>query len=189
MEYLDIRTIDGKPTGEVKERRLVHADGDIHGTSHVWIARRREDGSIDLLLQKRSATKDCFPGYFDISSAGHLTAGQTYLEGALRELSEELGIVAGEDDLHFLGIFEGYFEEEFYGKMFKNHEVAYVYLYDKEVDIEKLTLQEEEVEMVKWMSLAECEERKRNKEALYQCLIPKEMEMIKRYFGQQYSGK
>ena len=29
------------PTGEVKERSLVHADGDIHGTSHVWIVRKK----------------------------------------------------------------------------------------------------------------------------------------------------
>lgn len=40
MEFLDIRDKNGNPTGEVKERSLVHADGDIHGTSHVWIVRK-----------------------------------------------------------------------------------------------------------------------------------------------------
>ena len=54
MEFLDIRDKNGNPTGEVKERSLVHADGDIHGTSHVWIVRKNEKGSYDLLLQKRS---------------------------------------------------------------------------------------------------------------------------------------
>ena len=29
MEFLDIRDKNGNPTGEVKERSLVHADGDI----------------------------------------------------------------------------------------------------------------------------------------------------------------
>ena len=62
MEFLDIRDKNGNPTGEVKERSLVHADGDIHGTSHVWIVRKNEKGSYDLLLQKRSENKDAFPG-------------------------------------------------------------------------------------------------------------------------------
>ena len=92
MEFLDIRDKNGNPTGEVKERSLVHADGDIHGTSHVWIVRKNEKGSYDLLLQKRSENKDAFPGCYDISSAGHLPAGQDYLSSALRELEEELGI-------------------------------------------------------------------------------------------------
>ena len=78
MEFLDIRDKNGNPTGEVKERSLVHADGDIHGTSHVWIVRKNEKGSYDLLLQKRSENKDAFPGCYDISSAGHLPAGQDY---------------------------------------------------------------------------------------------------------------
>ena len=47
MEFLDIRDKNGNPTGEVKERSLVHADGDIHGTSHVWIVRKNEKGSYD----------------------------------------------------------------------------------------------------------------------------------------------
>ena len=42
MEYLDIRTADGKKTGQIKAREKVHEDGDLHGTSHVWIARKDE---------------------------------------------------------------------------------------------------------------------------------------------------
>ena len=102
MEFLDIRDKNGNPTGEVKERSLVHADGDIHGTSHVWIVRKNEKGSYDLLLQKRSENKDAFPGCYDISSAGHLPAGQDYLSSALRELEEELGIKAKPEQLHFM---------------------------------------------------------------------------------------
>ena len=56
--------------------------------------RKNEKGSYDLLLQKRSENKDAFPGCYDISSAGHLPAGQDYLSSALRELEEELGIKA-----------------------------------------------------------------------------------------------
>ena len=47
MEYLDIRDKNGHPTGVIKERSLVHADGDLHGTSHVWIVKKNEKGSYD----------------------------------------------------------------------------------------------------------------------------------------------
>lgn len=181
MEYLDIRTPDGVPTGKVKEREKVHEDGDIHGTSHVWIAGIDEAGKRQLLLQKRSADKDAFPGCYDISSAGHLPAGQDYLTSAIRELYEELGIRAQEEDLIFLGIHRGYCEDVFYGKPFRNHEVSHVYLYDKPVDIGSLTLQESEVESVKWMPLDQCYEKAREHDPKY-CLFVEELDMIREYY-------
>ena len=68
---------------KIKERSLVHEDGDIHGTVHIWIRRKTEKG-YDLLLQKRSKEKDSFPGCYDISSAGHISAGDEPLETALK---------------------------------------------------------------------------------------------------------
>lgn len=181
MEFFDIRNKDGSLTGEVKERKLVHRDGDIHGTSHVWIVRPGENGSWDILLQKRSADKDAFPGCYDISSAGHLPAGQDYLPSAIRELKEELGIDAKEEDMIFLGLHEGYSEEIFYGEPFRNHEISHVYLYKKPVDISELRLQEEEVESVKWMDIFQCYEEVRKGNPKY-CLFMEELDMIKNYF-------
>lgn len=180
MELLDIRDRQGRVTGEVKEREKVHEDGDIHGTSHVWIIRINQYGSCDLLLQKRSADKDSFPGCYDISSAGHIPAGQGYLASAIRELKEELGICAREEELFFIGMHEGYVEEIFYGKPFINHEISKVYLYAKPVEISELKLQKEEVESVKWMNIEECCHRVINKDPEY-ILFLKELEMIKNY--------
>lgn len=180
MEFLDIRKKDGSLTGEVKERTLVHRDGDIHGTSHVWIIRRKEDGVCDLLLQKRSADKDAFPGCYDISSAGHLPASQGYLSSAVRELKEELGLDVEEEDLIFLGIHEGYSEEVFYDEPFRNHEISHVYLYERPLDISVLKLQEEEVESVKWMDFGECYSEVEKENPKY-CLFKKELDMIKEY--------
>lgn len=98
-EYFDIRDSAGNPTGEVKARSLVHRDGDIHGTSHVWLVRKNKKSGYDVLLQKRSDDKDSFPGCYDISSAGHLPAGADYRESAVRELEEELGIAVSPEDL------------------------------------------------------------------------------------------
>lgn len=45
-----------------------------------------------VLLQRRSATKDTFPGYYCASASGHLAVGEDYASAAAREVREELGI-------------------------------------------------------------------------------------------------
>ena len=95
MEMFDIRTPEGVLTGEVKERSAVHRDGDWHGTAHIWLVRQN-GGKTEVLLQKRSSRKETFPGCYDVSCAGHLSAGDSFVEGALRELEEELGLEAKE---------------------------------------------------------------------------------------------
>ena len=152
-EYFDIRDSAGNPTGEVKARSLVHRDGDIHGTSHVWLVRKNKKSGYDVLLQKRSDNKDSFPGCYDISSAGHLPAGADYRESAVRELEEELGIAVSPEDLRFLGMHEGDVKEEFYGKPFHNHEISAIFILEKNIEPERMCLQKEEVSGVLWMSL------------------------------------
>ncbi|MDP2933889.1 MAG: NUDIX domain-containing protein [bacterium] len=56
----------------------------------------------EILLQKRSATKDTFPNAWEIL-AGHVQYGQKYLDTAVRELEEELGIIASPNDLLLTG--------------------------------------------------------------------------------------
>lgn len=178
MELIDLRNPDGSLTGEVKERTLVHRDGDLHGTSHVWLARyRKERKSIDVLLQKRSSCKDSFPGCYDISSAGHIPAGQDFLESAIRELFEELGVRAEEKDLHFLFTHLGYHEQEFYGKLFINHEYSRIYLCECELEAEEFQIQKEEVESVRWMDYRECLEGIR-KGTLNHCVFRDEYEQL-----------
>ena len=154
MELFDIVDLYGKPTGETVERTVAHAVAIRHRTAHIWIVRR-VSGRTQILLQKRSINKDSYPGKYDTSSAGHIQAGHEPLESALRELAEELGIEASEEQLTFVGTFDIHFEEEFHGKFFRDNEIAFVYVYDSPVDIEKLTLQPEEVERVDWFDLRE----------------------------------
>lgn len=154
MEIFDIVDEKGIPTGETIERTQAHEKGVRHRTAHIWIVRE-QDGKAQLLLQKRSAEKDSFPGRFDTSSAGHIQAGDEPEESAIRELHEELGIRAAKEDLTFAGRFDIQYEKEFYGKMFRDNEVAFVYMYTKPVDAKKLTLQKEEVESVEWFDMEE----------------------------------
>ncbi|MEE3496299.1 MAG: NUDIX domain-containing protein, partial [Butyrivibrio sp.] len=153
-ELFDIVDENGNPTGETVSRSEAHAKGIRHRTAHIWVIRDNE-GKKEVLLQKRALNKDSFPGKYDTSSAGHIQAGDEPLESALRELSEELGIEALAEQLHFVGTFFIGFEKEFHGKMFKDSEIAFVYAYEENVDISKLVVQKEELESVEWFDLEE----------------------------------
>lgn len=163
MELFDILNPDGTKTGIVQERGVVHREGSLHGTAHIWIVRENDRSGYDVLLQKRSEKKDSHPGCYDISSAGHVDAGETYLEAAKRELYEELGLKIAEEALEFVCFQRSSFEGAFAGKPFKNHEISALYVYRRPVDIESLKLQECEVASMCWMDYAECLEHVRKK--------------------------
>ena len=152
MEYLDICNKDGAPTGETVSRDDAHREGIPHRTAHVWIVREKESG-YDILLQKRSMEKESFPGMYDTSSAGHIPAGDEPLPSALRELKEELGIGAAPEELAFAGKFRIRYEKEFHGRLFKDNEITWVYVYSAPVDESALTLQASEVDEARWFDL------------------------------------
>ena len=181
MELLDVRNMDGTKTGIVRERGVAHRDGSPHATSHIWVVRKNNESGHDLLLQKRSSCKDSNPGCYDISSAGHVAAGDEYLPSAVRELEEELGIKTSGEKLHFVGFHQGGFEDVFHGKPFKDYEISAVYVYEEPVKMEELILQETEVEEVIWMDFEECRKKVQSGE-LENCIYLDELELLSGYF-------
>ena len=184
MELFDICNDEGVPTGETVERSIAHRDGIPHRTVHIWITRDR-DGQRQILLQQRSFQKDSFPGLFDTSSAGHLLAGDEAMEGAMRELEEELGIKALPEQLHFAGTFHIAYEVEFHGAPFKDNEVAFVYVYEGDVDIRDLTLQEEEVIGVEWFDLETVYEEVRLRHRERFCVPIEGLDVLKKYLSRR----
>ena len=91
----------GEPTrkGVNKARKQVHADGDWHRAVHIWLYSSQGN----LVLQKRSDSKDTFPGRWDVSVGGHVTSGDTVMQTALKEVEEELGLGIEEAELEYLG--------------------------------------------------------------------------------------
>ena len=69
-------------------RSQVHREGRKHRAVHVLVFNRRGD----IFLQKRSMSKDTFPGLWDSSASGHLDAGEDYDHCAVREVREEIGL-------------------------------------------------------------------------------------------------
>ena len=70
-------------------RREVHANKSlIHRSIGVLVFNSKNE----LLLQKRSASKDTEPLQWTISCSGHVPSQDSYEKSAKRELKEELGI-------------------------------------------------------------------------------------------------
>ena len=179
LELFDEIREDGSRTGVVKERGVVHEDGSLHPTVHTWIVRSNDKSGYDLLLQKRSECKDSNPGCWDISSAGHVEAGHGYLESAIRELKEELGIDALPEQLREVGTRRCGFESEFYGRPFRDNELSMIYIYEEPVNTAELTLQESEVSETAWMDYKEC--RRKVAGHLFQnCIYEDELDMVGR---------
>ncbi|MBW2993884.1 NUDIX domain-containing protein, partial [Candidatus Woesearchaeota archaeon] len=76
----------------------------------------------DLFVQKRSDSKDTFPGLYEGGITGHVLSGEKCIEAAIRELKEELGIEVTADDLKEIMRFKVLFENE--------HELITAYLLD-----------------------------------------------------------
>ena len=106
---------------------------------HVCVFDRRGR----LLIQQRTAKKFIFPNLWDVSVGGGVDAGEASRQGAEREVREELGV-----SLDLSGLrpsvtvnFDGGFDD--------------FYILTRDLSLEDLTLQEEEVQAVRWASLEE----------------------------------
>jgi len=100
-EYIDILNASGEPTGEAVWKSEAHRLGLWHRCFHCWVTGSGAGGPY-LLVQRRAPEKDTWPGYLDVTAAGHLRAGEEIMDG-LRELEEELGIEAEPERLIPLG--------------------------------------------------------------------------------------
>ncbi len=108
-ELLEIVDKDGTPLG-IATRSSIHGSPSLlHKVVHVLVF----NSNGELLLQKRSMSKDIAPGKWDTSVGGHLSPAEEQSLAAHREMEEELGVDA--DDLIFLYsfIYSNTYESEF----------------------------------------------------------------------------
>ena len=124
------------PRGKMRAHRLIHRS--------TYILVFNPEGA--LYVQKRTMTKDVFPGYYDPATGGVVLAGESYEESAMRELEEEMGI----RNVLLTRLFDFYFADErtqVWGG-------AFSCVYDG-----PLSLQAEEVENVSLMTMDEIFQR------------------------------
>lgn len=148
MEYIDIVTKDGKPTGKSELKSIIHQKGYYHHTSHLWLYT--DEGNI--LISQRSANKTICPLMWDVSVAGHIDAGETPEQGIIRETKEEIGLTIASNELKKIGVFECF---QSYENGIIDNEFHNTYIAALRVPISELIPQQEEVEALKMVSIDE----------------------------------
>ncbi len=137
-EFFDTFDLNGNFLG-VKPKSFCHSQNPMcyHNPFCIWIIR----GGGRILVQKRASTKKKHPNKWDMPSAGHVNAGESILQGCVRETKEELGLVTKESDYIFL--------KEWLAQ--SSWELAQVYLLKTDADLKDFTLQKEEVAEVQFL--------------------------------------
>ena len=98
----------GNIIGRATRRECHNGSKRLHPVVHLHIYNKEGD----LLLQKRSQTKDIQPGKWDTAVGGHVDYGESIEEALRREAREELGIKSFEAELMARYVFESDIEKE-----------------------------------------------------------------------------
>jgi isopentenyl-diphosphate delta-isomerase type 1 len=85
-ELIEVVTEDNQLV-EIRSRKIVHQTGLWHRGVHIFLFT--PEGK--LLVQQRSERQDTYPLALDCSVSEHLRPGESYLDGAIRGMKEELG--------------------------------------------------------------------------------------------------
>ncbi|MBN2459224.1 NUDIX domain-containing protein [Candidatus Woesearchaeota archaeon] len=158
LEKVDVLDNHGKLTGEIMLKTEAHKKGVWHRAVHIWVYNSKGE----LLLQKRAKKKKYYPGLWDISAAGHVSAGQSYQEAAQRELFEELGIMCHAKALKPIKLWK--LKQDLSKPFLKNREFVKGYSLRWDGNVASLRLQEEEVEQAKLMPIDDFESNIMNDE-------------------------
>ena len=134
MDLVDLYDENRYPLGRTAQRFSRREKGTWRLITHLCVF----DSRGRLLIQQRSDEKRIWPGKWDVSAAGGVSTGETTRTAAVRELKEELGLSASEQELRsictvtFNYAFDDYF------------------ILKRDVDLKELHLQTEEVSAVRW---------------------------------------
>lgn len=121
-------------------RKIMRLQRLIHRASYILVFNTQGE----LFIQKRSQTKDIYPGYWDLAAGGVVLDGESYEESAKRELREELGI----SGVRLRPLFDQYFEDagnRVWGRIFACTSNG------------PFSLQKEEIDYGRFISLGEIE--------------------------------
>lgn len=105
-----------------------------HRSSHILVFNSRKE----LLVLKRSVSKDIYPGFWELGPGGVVCKGESYIDCATRELFEEVGAKAP-----LVPLFEMYFSDV------SNNVLTHVFLCA--LPLVKIRAQKSEVAAFKWI--------------------------------------
>lgn len=124
-------------TGEFQEKTSRRGEpleaGDYHLVVHIWVKNARDE----YLIQKRAGHLKIMPGLW-ATNGGSVLAGESSLQGAIRELHEEVGIAAQENEMRKIM------------RQIRKDSIVDVWCVQKDISIGEIIMQAEEVSEVKW---------------------------------------
>ena len=88
-DLVDVLDDDGRIVGQTT-RREMRARRLPHRSTYILVFNRRGE----LFVHLRTATKDVWPSRWDPCVGGVVAAGESFDDGAARELEEEIGVSA-----------------------------------------------------------------------------------------------
>ena len=132
-EIWDLYDGNGQKTGRTMVRGEEVPAGLYHLGVHIWPMNSRGE----FLVQKRSMTLQWNPGIWAVTG-GSAVAGEDALTAARRELREELGVDAGEDELRRIACLR------------RTNSFCNVFVIRTDRPAEDFVLQKEEVCAVRW---------------------------------------
>lgn len=137
MEFWDAYDENKNFLGYKIEREKFYSyKTEYHIVVHIWI----KNGKNEFLIQQRSANKTNPLKW--AWTGGSVLAGETSLDGAIREVREELGLNLDKEKMTLFTSFKRSVYRDF----------VYVYLYECDVDVSNLVLQKEEVNAAAWLT-------------------------------------
>lgn len=143
-EKFDVLNELGEFTGKTASRDECHTKGLWHRAVYAFII----DKDSNVLLQKRSSNKKLWPDRWDVTIGGHVLAGEFGRQALIRECKEELGIDITDDEIKYIVSTTSVYNKNGY----INNHYDECYLITKDINIEDLTLQKEEVSDAKYFS-------------------------------------
>ena len=147
-ELFDVLNENGEFTNQIETREECHNKGLWHKAVVVFIISM--DNKM-ILLQQRSANKKLWPNLWDITAGGHVLSGEFGYQTGIRETKEEIGVDITKNDLEFIG---GTRSENISGNIVNRHFNEF-YIVHKDLDINDIILQEDEVQDIKWFNKEE----------------------------------
>lgn len=147
MEYLDVIDENGNKTGETVSHHDAHAKGILHRAIHVWLVNK----SGQILVQRRSPSMVAYPNLWDASASGHVSAGQTDREAAIREVYEEIGLKISQDRLQSL--FTRNQNDILNGGTYINHEIDEIFLVEADITENDIHIDHKEVSDAKFLDI------------------------------------
>ena len=158
-ELIDVLDKNGVKTGTVATRDEVHKKGLWHRA--IVVAIINEDNKI--LIQQRADNKEKNPGMWDISSAGHISAGQDSLSAATREINEEVSVNLGFNvqvkEFRFMYSFRK--QQVFPGDFIENQFYDFFILRQVGLNENSIKFQEDEVQAIKFVTISELNEMRK----------------------------